>query len=67
VSGDAQAVRDALTALDEAFERRGRQAVLELCTDDVVFIGSGQDEEAVGRQEIPPRAATIFRATLLSN
>jgi uncharacterized protein (TIGR02246 family) len=59
VSCDAQAVRDALTALDEAFERRDLQAALELCTEDVVFIGSGEDEEAVGREAIGPMFAAL--------
>jgi ketosteroid isomerase-like protein len=45
MDGDAQSVRDALTALDDAFERRDLDAVLALCTEDVVFIGSGEGEE----------------------
>jgi uncharacterized protein (TIGR02246 family) len=59
VGGDAEAVRDALTALDEAFERRDLRAALELCTEDVVFIGSGEGEEAVGRKEIGPMFAAL--------
>ena len=51
---DAKAVRDALRALDEAFEQRDLQAALRMCTDDVVFIGSGEGEEAVGRDAIGP-------------
>ena len=51
---DREAVRDALTALDDAFERQDLAAVRELCTEDVVFIGSGDGEEAVGRDAIGP-------------
>jgi uncharacterized protein (TIGR02246 family) len=58
VVSDADAVRDALAALDEAFARGDVQTVLSLCTDDVVFIGSGEGEEAVGRDAIGP----MFRA-----
>jgi hypothetical protein len=42
VDAEAEAVRQALTALDEAFERRDLEAVMDLCTRDVVFIGSGE-------------------------
>ena len=59
MNSDAEAVRDALTALDEAFERRDLQAALDLCTEDVVFIGSGEGEEAVGRDEIGPMFAAL--------
>jgi uncharacterized protein (TIGR02246 family) len=59
MDGDEQAVRDALTALDEAFERRDLDAVLALCTEDVVFIGSGEGEEAVGRDAIGPMFAAL--------
>ena len=41
---------DAHAALDTAFDRRDVAAVLNLCTDDVVFIWSGDGEEAVGRE-----------------
>ena len=51
---DRQAVRDALASLDDAFDRHDLAAVLELCTEDVVFIGSGECEEAVGRDAIGP-------------
>jgi uncharacterized protein (TIGR02246 family) len=59
MDADAQAVRHALTALDEAFERRDLQAVLDLCAEDVVFIGSGEGEEAVGRHSIGPMFAAL--------
>ena len=59
MDGDAEAVRYALTALDEAFERRGLQAALDLCTDDVVFIGSGEGEEAVGREALGRMLASL--------
>jgi uncharacterized protein (TIGR02246 family) len=59
MDGDAQSVRDALTALDDAFERRDLDAVLALCTEDVVFIGSGEGEEGVGRDAIGPMFAAL--------
>jgi uncharacterized protein (TIGR02246 family) len=59
MSGDEQLVRDALTALDEAFERLDLEAVLNLCTEDVIFIGSGIGEEALGREAIGPMFASL--------
>lgn len=59
MDNDATAVRDALTALDNAFARRDLQAALDLCMEDVVFVGSGQGEEAVGRDEIGPMFAAL--------
>ncbi len=52
VADDDAAVRDALTALDAAFEQGDLEAILDLCTGDVVFIGSGEGEEAVGRDGV---------------
>jgi uncharacterized protein (TIGR02246 family) len=54
MESDRQAVRDALTALDDAFVRQDLRAVRELCTEDVVFVGSGEGEEAAGRDAIGP-------------
>jgi uncharacterized protein (TIGR02246 family) len=59
VDDDAEAVRAALTALDQAFERRDLPAALDLCTEDVVFIGSGEGEVAVGREQIGPMFAAL--------
>jgi uncharacterized protein (TIGR02246 family) len=42
----------ALEALDAAFEERDLPAILDLCSEDVVFIGSGAGEEAVGRDRL---------------
>ena len=47
-------VRAALDELDAAFARGDLEAVRELCTEDVLFIGSGDGEEAVGRDAIGP-------------
>jgi uncharacterized protein (TIGR02246 family) len=54
MESDRQAVRDALASLDDAFDGHDLEAMLELCTEDVVFIGSGEGEEAVGRDAIGP-------------
>ena len=58
-SGDEEDVRRALADLDSAFARKDFDGVLELCADDVVFIGSGNGEEAVGRSAIGPMFATL--------
>ena len=52
VADDDAAVREALRALDAAFEQGDLEAILDLCTGDVVFIGSGEGEEAVGRDGV---------------
>jgi uncharacterized protein (TIGR02246 family) len=59
VDGDEQAVRDALAALDAAFEGRDLEAALDLCTPDIVFIGSGDGEMASGREAIGPMFAAL--------
>lgn len=59
MDADAQAVRDALAAFDEAFERRDLAAAVALCTPNVVFIGSGDGEVAVGREAIGPMFAAL--------
>lgn len=59
MADDDVAVRDALVALDAAFERRDLEAALALCTEDVVFIGSGEGEEAVGRDAIVAMSLAI--------
>lgn len=59
VDAEAQAVRAALTALDDAFVQRDLEAVKSLCTDDVVFVGSGEGEVASGRDAIGPMFATL--------
>jgi uncharacterized protein (TIGR02246 family) len=56
---DAAAVLAAFHALDEAFARHDLDAVLGVCTKDVVFIGSGAGEEAVGRDAIAPMFAKL--------
>jgi ketosteroid isomerase-like protein len=52
-------VRAALVALDDAFARRELDAVRDLCTEDVLFIGSGDGEEAIGRDAIGPMFAEL--------
>jgi uncharacterized protein (TIGR02246 family) len=54
VDDDSTAVLAAFQALDEAFAHHDLDAVLGLCTKDVVFIGSGAGEEAIGRAAIEP-------------
>jgi len=56
---DSAAVLAAFRELDAAFARHDLDAVLDLCTDDVVFIGSGSGEEATGREAIVPMFAAL--------
>ena len=56
---EARSVLAAFEALDEAFARHDLDAALALCTEDVVFIGSGAGEEAVGRDAIAPMFAAL--------
>jgi uncharacterized protein (TIGR02246 family) len=51
---DKAAVLAALDSLDDALARHDLDAALDLCTEDVVFIGSGAGEEAIGRDAIGP-------------
>ena len=53
--------RAALDALDDAFASGDLAAVRGLCTEDVVFIGSGDGEEATGRDAIEPMLAELGR------
>jgi uncharacterized protein (TIGR02246 family) len=57
---DEDDVRAALTALDDAFARGDLAAVRELCTENVVLIGSGEGEEMVGRDAIEPMFTTLL-------
>lgn len=59
MADDDAAVRNALTALGVAFERLDVDAVLDLCTNDVVFIGSAEGEEAVGRDAVVAMLAAV--------
>ena len=56
---DSAAVLAAFHELDAAFARHDLDAVVDLCTDDVVFIGSGAGEEAIGRDAIGPVFAAL--------
>jgi uncharacterized protein (TIGR02246 family) len=53
---DAAAVRQALDELQQAFDRGDVDSVVARCAGDVVFFGSGEGEEAVGREQL---AATL--------
>ena len=46
---DRQAVMEVVDALGAAFGRRDIAAFNDVCTSDVVFIGSTEGEEALGR------------------
>lgn len=59
MKGDADSVRDAFVGLADAFQRHDLESALNLCTEDVVFLGSGGGEEAVGRDAIRPMFAAL--------
>lgn len=56
---DSAAVLAAFHELDAAFARSDLDAALDLCTEDVVFIGSGAGEEAIGRDAVGPMFAAL--------
>ncbi len=58
-ASDAAAVRAVVQRFDKALERQDLEAALDLCTDEVVFIGSGEDEQAVGRKAIVEMAMRL--------
>ena len=49
---DETEVREVVRRFDEALERHDLEAALALCTSDVVFIGSGEGEQAVGQEAV---------------
>jgi uncharacterized protein (TIGR02246 family) len=53
------AVRAAFDAFGAALDKGEIEEALSWCTEDVVFIGSGAGEEAVGRDAIPAMFAEL--------
>jgi uncharacterized protein (TIGR02246 family) len=65
-TSDEADVREVVRQFDDALERLDLEAALSLSTEDLVFIGSGQGEQAVGRdavlrmaEELASRSADI--------
>ena len=56
---DEDAIDEAVRTLLEAIDTGDLETVLALCTDDVVFIGSGEGEQAVGRPQIAAMFETV--------
>lgn len=56
---DEDEVREVVRLLDDALARRDLDAALSVCTDDVVFIGSGEGEQAVGKDAIVQMAMDL--------
>ena len=52
-------MREVVRLLDDALARLDLDAALSLCTDDVVFIVSGEGEQAVGRDAIVQMAMDL--------
>ena len=52
-ASDDAAVRAAFDGFGTALDRGDLEAALDWCTDDFVFIGSGDGEEAVGKAAVP--------------
>jgi len=61
--GDESAVRQALSDLHDALDRRDVEAIRALCRDDVVFFGSAEGEEATDRDQIAAMLTTLAPAT----
>jgi uncharacterized protein (TIGR02246 family) len=59
---DERSVLEVVDALDAAFARRDASAVLDLFVedDDIVFFGSAQTEQAMGRAELSRRLAALL-------
>src|SRR4051794_25948728 len=53
------AVREVVLRFDEALDQQDLATALALCTDDVVFIGSGEGEQAVGRDAVAELAVSL--------
>jgi uncharacterized protein (TIGR02246 family) len=51
-TSDEVDVREVVRRFDEALERLDLETALSLSTDDLVFIGSGEGEQAVGRDAV---------------
>lgn len=49
---DEVEVREVVRRLDDELERRDLATALSLCTDDVLFIGAGEGEQAVGQDAV---------------
>lgn len=58
-TSDEAEVRDIVRQLDDALERHDLDVALSLCTDDVVFIGSGEGEQAVGKDAVVAMAMNL--------
>ncbi len=58
LSDEAQ-VREAVRQFDEALDRRDLESALALCTNDIVFVGSGEGEQAVGRAAVIDMAQAL--------
>lgn len=52
-------VRDVVQRFEAALERGDLETALSLCTQDVVFIGSGEGEQAVGQDAVVRMAAEL--------
>ena len=52
-SSDEAAVRASFDGFGTALDSGDLEAALDWCTDDFVFIGSGDGEEAVGKAAVP--------------
>lgn len=59
---DERSVLESVDALDAAFAERDLAAVLDLFVedDDIVFIGSAQEEQALGRDEVGRRLGALL-------
>ena len=58
-STDEARVRQVIRQFDEALERRDLHAALAMCASGVVFIGSGEGEQAVGREAVVQMATAL--------
>ena len=58
-NSDEAAVRQVIRQFDDVLARRDVASALAMCTSDVVFIGSGEGEQAVGREALIAMARAV--------
>lgn len=59
LAADEAHVREVVRQFDEALDRQDLASALALCSKDIVFVGSGEGEQAVGHEAIIGMARTL--------
>ena len=59
-SPDEASVMECVRAFDDAFDSNDYETVATLCTEDFVFIGSGEGEECEGPRAVGPTMSSLM-------